>query len=177
MTIIPIRRPRYTRGSILQLVQQVANEIAAENHGKVPNVFLMDIRLKEAFATHPDLVNLDMLARHCRHFWERANNKIISAGANIFVPGAYVTLGKGIRGRMDSLDPIAEVTLWMNKDTEITENFLKTMGRRRAYQLERIAEGTLHPDCKSLGALEGKLHGYAPKPDDDMPFSEESEDE
>lgn len=174
MPIVEMRRPRYSRRSILFTVQRIANEISKENGGKVPDVFFIDASEMEE---HPDLLDLDKFVRDMRKHWERANNIAINKkeGGNLFVPGAYVTLGKRMRGQMKNLDPITDAAAWMQQDDEARRNFTTTMDRRQRYQLQIIEEANRHRDCKTLGDLEMKLRGWVPSPFDETIFPDEPE--
>lgn len=178
MSVSPIRRPRYTRRSILYTVQRIANEIAKANGGKVPDVFQIDARLKQELIADPDLLDLDKACRDMRKHWERANNIAVNsrAGGILYVPGAYVSVGKRMRGQMVTLDPITDAAAWMQQDDEASRNFNATMDRRKRYQLQIIQEGTINRDCKTLGELETKLRGWTPTPDDDAVFRDGEDD-
>jgi hypothetical protein len=156
-------------------VQQIANDLADEHGGKIPDVSLLDIRIKQRLDEEPDLIDRDRYSLDCRKFWERANNQVISAkaGPNLFVPGAYVTLGKRAKGRMRSLNPVTDVAAWLDKDSDSKANFNRTIDRRIGYCQQILAEASVHPDCRTLGELESKLRGYVPSPLDDTIFDED----
>jgi len=174
MTVTTIRRPRYARRTLLQWVQNAANALANENHGKVPDIFLIDARLRRDLDANPDMLDRDKFVRDVRRHWERASNKLLSdrakAGGTLFVPGAYVALGKRVRGRMTDLDPITDGAAWMQQDQEAVKGFMETMNKRRAYQLQIIDEGNRHRECNTLGELETKLRGFVPSSSDAVPF-------
>lgn len=172
MAIVPIlRRPRYSRGSVLQWVQFNANVIAKSNAGKIPDIFLLDAKLRQELDQHPEILDLDRYVRDCRKFWERQNNRVLGRDtATLFIPGAYVALGKRMRARMVQLKLPADIVLWLEKDAQIREDFNNRMDVRHDYQLQRIADAAANPDCKELGDLEMKKYGFVPKPTDDDPF-------
>lgn len=176
------RLPHFSLRSVIYLVQNIANGLADENGGKVPDHFLIEARLKQSLLENPERIDLDRYCRQIRKHWTKVSNHKINeqgrlTGGNLFVPGAFVTLGERQSGRMRDLDPITDITAWFNKDQEAREKFEKTMNDRRAYQLRMLDEGNRNRDCASLGELETKLRGYQPSAADLAPFTDDTDDE
>jgi hypothetical protein len=177
--LMPVIRPAFTRRSILYTVQRIANEISADHAGKVPDVFHIDARIKAELMKDPNLLDLDKAARFIRKFWERANNETINRklGGSLFVPGAYVPVGKRIKGQMKNLDPIADLAAWLQKDKEAQDNFNNTINWRQERKLKIIDEASRHRDCKTWGDLESKLRGWAPSPADEQIFGADADED
>lgn len=175
MPAIKLKRPSFARRSILYTVQRIANQIAKENGGKIPDVFLIDSALKRELMDDPELLDLDKAARLFRQHWEAANNETINGriGGNVFVPGAYVPVGKRIKGQMKNLDPITDVAAWLQKDEDAKNNFLNTINWRQGEKLRVIDEATRNPDCRTWGDLESKLRGWKPSAADEIIFPDE----
>lgn len=174
--VTAIRRPRYSRNTVLQRVNTVARAIAEENDGRVPDVFSIDVRLRQLYENNPELILLDKIARDDRRFWERANNNaVLRNPAGIWVPGAFISVGKRARVVMVKMKML-DLFAWAQKDAEAEEGFMAGQRRKAAYRAERIAEWRDNPDCSYLADLETKLHGYSPSEDDETGhFDDEDE--
>lgn len=177
-----LRPPQFSRRSTIYLVQNIANQLANENGGKIPDHILIEARLKQAIIEDPDRLNIDRYCRSLRRHWTKVSNHKINeqgrlSGGNLFVPGAFIALGERQSARMRDLDPITDVTAWLNKDEEARGRFVKTMDDRRAYQLRLIDEANQNRDCASLGELETKLRGYQSSPGDLTPFDDPDDEE
>jgi|ERR1700742_5052247 hypothetical protein len=173
MTVIKLRRPGWSRRSVLHTVQRIANEIAKDNGGKIPDVFLIDAAIKRELMRDPELLDLDRAAMDQRKYWERVNNSTINSrkgSSSLFIPSLFVPVGKRVKGRMKDLDPITEVAAWLEKDQQVMDNFNNTMNWRQGRKLKIIEEANRNRDCKTWGALETKLRGWAPTPTDDELF-------
>jgi hypothetical protein len=96
MSVSPIRRPTYSRRSVLQWVNNAARSIATDNDGRIADVFLLDAKLRAALDNNPELLDKDKYVRDCRKFWERSNHVVLTqhpSGLVQYVPGAFITLG------------------------------------------------------------------------------------
>jgi hypothetical protein len=175
-----LRRPQFSRRSVLYWVQSIANKIADEHGGKIADEILIKAQLKKAILENPERIDLDSYCNQTYKFWKRTSNGTVNARGRVdgilFVPGAFVSLGKRQSGRMRDLDPITDVTAWLNNDEEARKKFEESMDRRRSYQLKVIEEAVRNRDCPTLGDLEAKLRGYRPSADDASPFPEDAED-
>lgn len=180
MATVHARRPSFARRSILQLVNNVAQEIANEHGGKIPDVFLIDAKLKQRFLADPELLDIDRHVSQCRKYFFAQTNARLNASmrmtGSLFVPGFLVPLGKRQTARMRDMDPITDTAAWLQITRAAQDQFNQTMDARVEKQLRLIEEGNTNRDCNTWGELESKLRGYRPSPEDLNPFASESRD-
>jgi hypothetical protein len=163
---------RFTRRSILLTIDQIANEIAKENDGRIEDVFAIEVRLRRELERRPELLDLDKMARDLRKFWEEAHHKVLSHASGVFVPGVFVTVAPKLRVKMRKLKLPHDVAAWGETATEARDNYLRVFEQQDAYRAARMVEYAEHGDCAYLGDLEAKLHGYLPSPKDDDVLAE-----
>jgi hypothetical protein len=164
--ILKLKRPAFTRRDLVFLCNNIAAEIAKENHGHY-DPYIFDAKLFLQMQARPELVDLSQLVRSCRKYFERLNHQALTRSeGGVFVPGAYVTVAKRDRVLMREMK-LADLIGWAEIDRMAEQNFMKGQDRKRAYREERVREAGENPDCVRLGDLEAKLHGYVRAPDDD----------
>lgn len=157
------------RNGMIYLINNIARGIADENDGKIPDVFSIEVRLKQELLKHPERIDLDKYVKDCRKRWEKLNHEILIPNGMTgvrFVPGAFLTVGKRARVIMKKAT-VADVVAWQQVDDDARENFLRTIGMRQEYRNERLREFAANRDCKYLGDIEAKLHGYTEMPGDE----------
>jgi hypothetical protein len=158
---------------MVQLVNQIAREIATEHHGHVPDVFMIDARVRAYLEKNPDAIDLDKMALHMRRMWDRLQHDAVNRSPTVFVPGAFITLPKRERVQMKSM-LVTDLAAWHALEAQARENFLASMDRKAAYRNQRLTEFSASPDCRVLGDIEARFHGcVASEHDDDVPLDEE----
>ena len=177
----PKSRPHIIYPDAVLFVARHFNAIAGANNGRLPSVSLLDERIAKSIEADPTLLNPMFIARSLRKRWEKANHKVISKdGEVVFIPSAAITVARGLRVRMDSLQLPLDMLAWGETEQRARVNYNRTMDGRDAYRKLRLKESALHPELPTLGEVERALHGYVPGTADETPFTTapiESEDE
>lgn len=158
------------RQSMTFLVNNIAREIAGENDGKIPDIFTIEARLKAALLKNPERLDLDRYVKSCRKEWAKLNHEVLIPDGLTgvrFVPGAFLTVGKRALVIMKKAE-VADMVAWQQVDDDAEANFLKTVRSRSDYRNARLREFAANRDCRYLGDIETKLHGYVETQDDEQ---------
>jgi len=165
---IRIKRPPFARSDWHYWVNGIFQQLAKENDGRVRDASML-ARMRDDLEKRPDLINADHLIRSYLSAFYRLNRRAISKDGIVrFVPGAALSVGKRVHVPMKQAVLTADLLSWIEVLESARRKFNAACDRNQEFARSRIDESMANPDCRYLGDLEQKLHGYIPSADDDV---------
>jgi len=173
-----VKRPPFARSTWAYWINGIFQRIAKDNNGRVADISML-AKMREEIETEPNFIDLDQLVQHYYGRFLRLNRQAIaSKGIVQFVPGAALTVGKKVHVRMKQAIIPVDLLSWRNVEKEALDKHIAAAGKKFSWIDSRLDESAGNPDCRTLGDLEQKLHGYVPSSDDETSHLDiEGEDE